>query len=381
MLRFTLHYFVLFSVMAAVWPYFPAFLRSLGFSETEVGLLQGTRMLAGALGPLVVVWLSDRIGRRRLLLSGCLLAFVLLVVPFGTTSSFWVAALLSALAGLALRTTIPLSDTLAATELADPAHQYGKVRIGGSFGFITALFAIRLLGLVDEHSAASMMRAMLVTGALALAVAQLLPERRAVRHREHAKAGGDGFGAAFWIFLSAAALQQLGMSAYYAFFTIYLQDELGMKQAAWVWALGSMAEIPVLFWAGRLTRRFRLTSLLMASMVAVTVRHSIYALLPFMWAVLPAQLLHALTFGVFHATCIEYIRRHAPEGRRAMAMGLYMSVATALPLLIGSSLGGMVIERYGYSVLFGTYALCPLLGIALIALTTRHHRARENVGS
>jgi len=377
MVRFTLHYFVLFTVMAAVWPYFPAFLRSLGFNEAEVGFLQGTRMLAGALGPLLVVWLSDRLGRRRLLLSICLLIFVLLVVPFGATSSFWVAALLSALAGLALRTTIPLSDTLAATELSDPAHQYGKVRIGGSFGFITALFAIRLLGLVDEHSSASMMRAMLVTGALALAVAQLLPDRHRVARRERTKGDGEGFGAAFWIFLSAAGLQQLGMSAYYAFFTIYLQDELGMQQAAWVWALGSTAEIPVLFWAGRLTRRFRLTSLLMASMVAVTVRHSIYALVPFMWAVLPAQLLHALTFGVFHATCIEYVRRHAPAARRALAMGLYMSVSTALPLLIGSSLGGVVIERYGYAVLFGTYALWPLLGIGLIAVARAHRSDLE----
>ncbi len=134
----------------------------------------------------------------------------------------------------------------------------------------------------------------------------------------------------------AAALQQLGMSSYYSFFTLYVQDVLHMPQGAWVWAIGPVAEMPFLFFAGRITRRFRLSTLLIVSAVGVSVRLGIYALVPVLAAVLAAQFLHSLTFGLFHATCIEFIRRRVPEARRVVGMGIYMSIATALPLFLGS---------------------------------------------
>ncbi|MGD2174845.1 MAG: MFS transporter [Candidatus Brocadiaceae bacterium] len=372
MVRFSLHYFVLFAVFATVWPYFPAFLRSLGFSEAHVGYLQGLRMLAGVGGPLLVAWLSDRLGRRRLLIAASLIAFVLLIVPLASTSDFLPAALLAMGVGLALRTTIPLSDTLAATELRDPAHQYGKVRVWGSMGFISTLFAIRLFGLVDEQSAGSMMRAMLIAALAGLVVSRFLPERHKPPPGPDAAAGeGRGFDALFWVFIGVVALQQLGMSGYYAFFTIYLQDELGMQQAAWVWAVASASEMPVLICAGLIIRRFGVFPMLLMACAAVSVRLAVYSLFPVLWAVLPAQLLHAAAFGMLHAAAIETIRRRAPAGRRAVAMSLYMSLAVALPLLVGSSIGGLVIERFGYLVLYGVYAVPPLLGMVLLAAAGR----------
>ncbi len=367
MFRFWIHFFVLYAVMAAVWPYFPAFLRAVGFDEAQVGYLQGVRMLCGALGPLLLAWLSDRLGRRKLLLGGCFVGFLALIVPLSMASSFWLAVPLAAGVGLTLRTTIPLSDTLAAAELDDPVHQYGQVRIGGSIGFIATLFAIRLLGLIDEHSAASMVRGMVVMTVAALVALQFLPERqRSGGGRKRSLEGGFSFGPGFWVFLGAAGLQQLGMSSYYGFFTIYLQDVLGMEQAAWVWALGSMAEIPVLFYAGRLTRRFPLPGLMTAAMVGVTVRLAVYAFFPTAWLVLPAQLLHALAFGAFHATCIEFIRRRVPDSHRAVAMAFYMSLAVAVPLLVGSSVGGLIVKHIGYTALYAGYATFPLIGIALL---------------
>ena len=144
MMRFALHYFVLYALVATVWPYFPTFLRARGFSQAEIGYLQGFRMLAEAAGPLMVAYLSQRLGRRRTLISGCLVAFGVASFGLNSTSAFLTAAVLMAAAGFALRTTIPLSDTLSATELPDPAHNYGRIRIGGSLGFVAALWCIRL---------------------------------------------------------------------------------------------------------------------------------------------------------------------------------------------------------------------------------------------
>lgn len=161
------------------------------------------------------------------------------------------------------------------------------------------------------------------------------------------------------------------MTAYYSFFTLYLKDELHMQNAAWVWALGSASEIPMLFFGGWIIRRVGLAAMLTASMAAVTVRRGIYAAMPALWAVLPAQLLHSMTFGLFHAASIEFTRRRVSPARRGAAMAVYTSLALGVPNWIASSLGGELIQRCGYATMLLMYAAVPLAGIACLATKWR----------
>jgi len=374
MIRFSIHYFLLFTLMATVFPYFQLFLGALGFSDVEVGYLLGLTSLAGVCGPIAVGHLADRLRRRRVLILASLAAFAGLLVPLGATGAFWPAAVLAVGIGLSGRTAIPLSDALASTELADPTHSYGRVRLWGSVGFMVTLLAIRATGLVDEGSAGSMMRCMLAGTALCACSAIFLPDRHRARPRDGD--GGDGSGAGgfdglFWLFLLAGFLHQLGMSSYYSFFTRYLKAELGMEQAAWVWAIGPAAEAVVLLYGGRIIRRFGLRAMLLVSMASVTVRLVVYSLVPPLAVILPVQLLHAASFGLFHAASIEFVRRQVPAARRGLAMALYMALAFGLAGWVGSSIGGHVIEAWGYPSLYRIYAAAPLIGIACLALIGR----------
>ena len=49
-------------------------------------------MLAEAAGPLMVAYLSQRLGRRRALTSGCLVAFAVASFGLNSTSAFLPAA-------------------------------------------------------------------------------------------------------------------------------------------------------------------------------------------------------------------------------------------------------------------------------------------------
>lgn len=370
--RFGIHYFVLFAVMATMFPYFQVFLRARGFSKADVGYLLGLTSLAGVLGPLAIGHLADRLGRRRGMVVLCLIAFAALIVPLSATSLFWPAALLAVGIGFTCRTTIPLTDALASSELPDPIHQYGQARVWGGAGFVVTLLFIRLLALVDESSSTSMMTCMLVPTGLCLITALLLPDRHRPGRSTAAAAGRvRHFDALFWLFIAAAAMHQFGMSAYYSFFTLFLKEALHMDQAAWVWALGSLAELPVIFFAGRIINRLGLPAMLAASMAAVSVRLAALAFVPPLAVILPLQLLHALCFGLFHAASIEFIRRKVPRARRGLAMALYMSFSLGLPTWLGSSLGGNLVERWGFAALFGPYAAVPLIGIALILAARR----------
>ncbi len=367
MVRFSAHYFLLFAVMATVYPYFQLLLRARGFSESEVGLLLGVLALAEVAGPMTLGWAADRLKAHRRTLAACLGVFALLVVPLGVVTTFGAAAVLVLGIGFAARVPIPLADTLASAHLRDPAHDYGRVRLWGSIGFITTLFGLGLFGLVDETSSRSMITAMVVAAAVCLLSVTFLPGGAPPERAEDAGRDGGGFDAVFWVFILAAALHQLGMTSYYSFFTMYLHDQVGLRSGAWVWALGSSAEIPILFLGGLIIRRFGLRTMLMAAMAGAALRLTIFAAAPFLWAVLPAQVLHAATFGLFHAASIEFIRRKVPAARRGAAMALYMSVVVALTRFGGSAAGGAIIEHVGYSRLYLAYALAPLAGMLIMA--------------
>jgi PPP family 3-phenylpropionic acid transporter len=375
MIRFSVHYWMMFTLMATTFPYFQLFLRARGFTESQVGYLLGLTAMAGVCGAIVMGHLADRLGRRRPLMAVCLLAFAATLVPLGATDAFWAAAVLVVGLGFAWRTVIPLTDALASAELDDPTHQYGKVRVWGSIGFVATLLGIRAAKLVDEDSSASMMTTMLAGAGLCLISSLLLPERPH-RHRAGAPAA-DGAAAAprpfdgvFWLFLLVAAMHQWGMTAYYSFFTLFLRERVKLDQAAWVWAIGPASEVPLLFYGGRIIRRFGLTRMLIAAMAAVSARLIIFAFVPPLWVILPVQLLHAMCFGLFHVASIEFVRRKVPPARRGLAMALYMALALGLPNWLGSSLGGNVVERWGFAALFAAYAVAPVIGIAL-AFTAR----------
>ncbi len=338
--------------MATVYPYFQVLLRTRGFSDSQVGYLQGLLRLAAVFGPMFVGRIADRFNWHRPLIAVCLLTFAALLIPLGVTGSIGPAALLVLGIGFTGRTPIPLTDTLAASGLRDPVHDYGRVRVWGSVGFVATLFAIRALHLVDEDSSGSITTCMLVSAGLCLVSTLAIPGRPPAEHgQQYGRGTRRGFDSVFWLFIVAAGLHQLGMSAYYSFFTLYLKDVLRMENAAWVWALGTAAEVPMLFFAGRIIRRYGLGAMLLASMAAVSGRFVVLALVPVLGVVLASQVLHAMTFGLFHAPCIEFIRRKVPAPERGLAMAFYMSLSLALPSLIGSSVGGVVIERWGYTAL------------------------------
>jgi len=372
MVRFAAHYFLLFAVMATVFPYFQLLLDSLGFSKVEVGLLQGVMGLAGVFGPLLTGSLADAHGARRYTLGACMALFIVLLPMLLGVKALLPAAIVVAFLGLSVRSAIPLTDALVTGELSDPVHQYGRIRVWGSVGFAAVLTLIRLLGLTDETSARSMAVCMIVAATLCMASALTLPEHHARRRRSAGKATGPlALSGVFWLFLAAAGLHQFGMSSYYSFFSLYLREQVGLGSAAWVWAIGAAAEIPVLFFGGRIIRRTGLSAMLIAASAAVSVRLCVYASSASLWIILPTQLLHGMTFGLFHAACIEFIRRNVPAHARGRGMALYMSVAVALPNLVGSTLGGVLIDRWGYPALFGAYSIAPLIGITIF-FTARH---------
>lgn len=374
---FALHFFFLFANTAVFFPYFPLYLRARGFSHAQVGLLLGVLRFAGIAGPLLIGGMADRTRRYRLLLQLSLTASVLFMVPLQFLGSVWAFVPFVVFIGAGYGALIPLSDALANRELPDPIHSYGRVRLFGSLGFIVCSLALQLFRLIDSSSSLSILLNFAVVSAIYLAAMFFLPARCSVP-AEAGRSGGPKprFGGPFWFGILIIFLGAFTMTGVNSFFSLYVQEGLGWNRSvSLLWAIGAAAEAPLFYYSGRLIHRWGLRATFLASLAAMIVRMLIYALAPVLWIVAAAQLLHSLTFGLFQASIIQFVNRTVPRSRIALGIAVANTLGWGLSSLIGSMVGGYLIEKLGFSLFHVLYALPAAAGLVLLSASRKGMRA------
>jgi PPP family 3-phenylpropionic acid transporter len=372
MIRFSLYNFVYFLSFAVIAPYLQVFLRTRGFDVSQVGLLLACFALAGAAGSIGVGHLGDRLGKRRTLLAAAMVASMALMIPLAWISSFWVAVPIMALFGIAHKATIPLGDALAGAELPDPTRQYGRVRTCGSVGFLVGIGLFLVLGVLDESSSTSILLCFLVAAALAIPVILTLPDshRRSETPRFTADAA-KGFDRAFWLILVIVFMAQLGMAGFYSFFTQYLGDVIGIDGRARIWGIGVLAELPLIFFAGPIIRRFGVVRVMAFSLIAIAARLALYGTFTNLWVISTVTLLHGFCFILPHAAVMEFIGRKIPRANRGLAMTLYMAIAVGIAPMVGSAGGGYIVKHISYRAMFYTLAAAPIIGLGILMVNRR----------
>jgi PPP family 3-phenylpropionic acid transporter len=80
---------------------------------------------------------------------------------------------------------------------------------------------------------------------------------------------------------------------------------------------------------------------------------------------LAGQLLHSIGYGFFHPAAIFFVARRVRRSHRTLGMSIYISLGTGLPAVLGSSLGGLIVESFGYRTLFLSYSFFALASALL----------------
>jgi MFS transporter, PPP family, 3-phenylpropionic acid transporter len=381
LLRLNAAYLFLFASLAVVAPYFPLYLAARGFSPVHVGFLFGSFSAAGVFGPLFIGGLADTTRKYRTLLFGVILLACAAFMGMQTTALLLPALLLAIIFGFTFRSGMPLLDTLATRVMVNPEENYGKVRIWGSLGFIICSLTLQFGNLIDGSSSSSILLAFIVTlipaliAFLFLPVASSHPPSHPSRQdtiTQKKRGAFEGLrNRRFWLATIVVFLGFLGMTSHYSFFSLYLQEGLGISRVSIFWAVGVFAELPMIFFSGKVIRRIGVFNSLVLAFGAITIRLLIYALVPSVPPLLLAQLLHAFTFGLLHTATMAFINRTVPPKSRATAIAVLTSVTRGSASFLGSAAGGLIIQKAGYVPLFSLYALFPALSLLILFINRR----------
>ena len=176
-------------------------------------------------------------------------------------------------------------------------------------------------------------------------------------------------------FLAACLLMQLSHGPYYTFYSIYLEAHGYTKTVIGsLWALGVVCEIGIFLLMPYLMRRWPLRQLLLASFAAAAVRWLLIGYFPDQIAVLiGAQVLHAATFGSFHASAIQMVHRFFTGRHQHRGQALYGSTSFGIGGAVGSLYSGYAWDTLGAGLTYTVAAIAAgaAFAIAYVGIKSR----------
>lgn len=363
-----------FAAVGLLLPYLAPWLKSGGHSSVQIGTIFAILGLTSVVAPNIWGWLADRTGRRleliRLATALAALSFLLAT----RTVSFAGLALALTLFGCFRNAALPQFEALTFEHLGSEKHRYGAIRLWGSVGFIISVVAAG--GWLESRGMDRF--PVLMTGMLVAIWCASLFVTRPPPQREAGEGGSVRSILArreVWGLLLVCFLQQASHGPFYAFFSIHLAD-LGYRESAvgLLWALGVFAEIVIFLLMPRLLARHAAVALMGLALALTVLRWlAIGWLGGALWVMVIVQLLHAASFGVFHAAAIDRIHRLFTGHARGRGQALYSSLSFGAGVAAGSFLAGLAWDGAGAGWTFTGAALLALAGLVLVATLGRRN--------
>lgn len=361
--RLAAFYFFYFASLGAFIPFWGLYLQHLGLPAARIGEAMAVVMATKIVAPNLWGWLADRYGHRMRIIHLATLAAAACFAPLAFTRDFhW---MLFWLAGFAFfwNAALPQFEAVTLNHLGEDSHRYARVRLWGSVGFILAVAGLPrwLTGEGIVHLPAVVL--LLLAG---IWVNTLWVPDHGGQHSDavHPPLAHVLRRPATLALLGACLLGQASHGPYYAFFSIYLEQHGYSREAVGLyWALGVVAEVLVFLVVHRWLGRFGAERILVAALVLTTVRWLLLAgFVEVVPVLLAAQVLHAASFGLLHASAIALVHRFFPGRLQGRGQALYSSTSFGLGGALGSLYAGRLWEGLGGAGVLAVSAVVALAG-------------------
>lgn len=375
--RLSSFYFFYFATLGALVPYWGLYLKSLEFSAAEIGELVAIIMATKIVAPNVWGWIADRTGRRMMVVRiACLLSALAFAGVFFGSGYLWLA-LVMALFSFFWNAALPQFEATTLNHLGTEVQRYSSIRLWGSIGFI---FAVIGLGELFEFRSISLLPVILLILFACIWFSSLVVPERAAAHRTLDQESLRRVLARWEVryLLLVCFLMQASHGPYYTFYSLYLADH-GYSEASigQLWGLGVLAEIGVFLTMHRALPGANAYRLLLVATLLTTLRWMLIAFgIGSIAVMVGAQLLHAASFGLYHAVAIHLIHRLFTGIHQGRGQALYSSLSFGAGGAVGSLLAGYLWEGLGASWTYSLAALCAA-GASVVTWKMKREQLRS----
>jgi len=367
---------------SAVIPIFPGYARGVGASLSMLGSYGSVAAIAMLLLSLPLGRLSDRYGRRCMMVPGLILFVVVPLSYMAATSPYHLYPIRVALGvGVGL---IFGNGFLLMSEVAEPGFRnvaqglyMTSMGLGFTLGPLVGGFAAKLVGPSLSFKLSSGF------AVLGLLVLLMVREKKVEGGRTGAQTGLNELVGDPRILASGVAnfVNSVMFNAVTLFFPVYGSD-IGLDEAEVGIGLTSrgLASTAVRLPVGSLTRRIKALNLMAAGLLLSAA--TIFTVSNSVGLVLVSVLMgvQGVAYGVYLTSGNVYVSEEAPRDRKATAMAVY-SMFGNIGGIVGPAVLGVIAERAGANGALQFSAAAAVMGVALALALARRDAGSPNLAS
>lgn len=330
--------------LAAWYPFYNLYLKDLGFTGTQIGLLAG--VYQAMLFFVVPVWgvISDRRGNRNVLLLTILIS-MLFIFGFRYVQSYHLMFFYLFAMAFFHHPMGTLSDSLAIHHI----HLYergtfGGMRIWGSLGwaFSSTVMGWYLLSHPSKHifTAAGGIYVLLLAVTLFIRSDRVEPLQQSRFTLSEVRII---FGEKrILIFLFLLLFYGIAISPLYVFINLYFRDIGASNQVVGLaFASQAIAELPLFIYGHRFVRKFGAPRVLAGALIVAIFRMVAYSQISNPTLALLVSLAQGFSFSLFWVAVVDFVHALVPAKWRATAQSLIW----AFHLGAGVTIGNVCIGR------------------------------------
>ena len=348
--------FLQYAIWGAWGPVLSAYLiNDLGFDGNQVGVIYSLLPLATIISPFIGGQLADRYFSTEKVIAFLQLTGGVLLIYISTVTDYRVMMWLMLLYCLLYAPTLALTNSIAFINLEDTEKDFGKIRVGGTLGWIAAGLALSAWRWAGQSSGTSAIHGdTLILGGIISIIMGL--QSFTLPHTPPKKEGASPWAfldalkmlkdVNFSIFLIISFVVSTELMFYYILTAPFLMsDTIGIPGTivAGVMTIAQIAEIVVMvILLPIILPKYGIRKTMIIGILAWPIRYIIFAIGSPAWLVVASLALHGFCYVFFFTVAFIYVDAIAPKDIRNSAQSLITVVVLGFGNYVGSRFAGFV---------------------------------------
>lgn len=354
--------FFFHSAFAIVFIFLPVYFQNIGLTVSEIGQLMALVTFTGLLSQNFWGYISDKYKTMKRILVLCLLGMAITgVILFQLGSLMWLMIITSLFFAFMIP-VVALGESFTYKTTNMMGISFGSLLIWGSFGFsITSLVGGQILSVIGiEQLLYPVMITTIIAFFLSLKLTDVPTNKTTVNFGELV---GLLKNRHFILFLLVMIFLTVSHRMNDVFFGLYI-IELGGNEAkiGWGWFIALMSEVVIFATSTLWFKRFHELTFMFIGGLLYTVRWFLFALADNTVVVIILQAAHGISYAVFYICAFHFVSKLVPKHLEATGHLIFLSLFFGLSGMIGSLVGGQVIEQFNGSVLYFVMGVIAMVG-------------------
>lgn len=332
--------------------YLPLYLADRGLTGAEIGVVLAVGPLAQIISQPFWGYMSDKYKTVKRFMLICIFGLIIFSSIFLSVTQFYLLIFFGFFFYFFSTPIGALGDSLAQRRADDVGVSFGTIRTWGSVGFATSSLAIGLV--LTIYGVQYMIWPYLAFALIALFVTfkikDVKVEQDPVSFKDAARLLKYK---PFMFFLFFMMFLTISHRANDSYIGLYVEQLGGSNFIVGVaWFVGVISEAIIFATAGKWFRKYHTLIFVILAGVIYTVRWFLYAAVDHYWMIVALQVLHGVTFGVLYLSAMDYVTRLIPRILQSTGHLVFYAVFFGFSGIIGSLLGGALIDAYGGGMLY-----------------------------